>query len=87
MDLLKKLSICSGLHFWFKLNIGSNDAKHGEIKLLGFLSEVDQLNLTKTKTAVSISKFIKMRLGDTLQFVSYQNQRHLIQANKAVELK
>ncbi len=57
-----------------------------QIKILELLSKVSQIDLMKAKTAVSISKVIKMRLGDTLQFVIYHNQRHLIQANKILEL-
>lgn len=60
--------------------------KEQQLRLLQLLSKASHLNLTKAKTAVSISKFIKMRLGDTLQFVIYHNQRHLIQAKKAIEL-
>jgi len=63
------------------------DFKEQQIKMLELLSKVSKVNLSTTKTAVSISKLIKMRLGDTLQFVVYHNQRHLIQANKALELK
>lgn len=60
--------------------------KEQQLKLLQLLSKASHVNLTKSRTAVSISKFIKMRLGDTLQFVIYHNQRHLIQAKKAIEL-
>ncbi len=59
--------------------------KEQQIKMLALLTKASQVNLTKVKTAVSISKFINMRLGDTLQFVIYHNQRHLLQANKAIK--
>ena len=59
--------------------------KEQQIKMLELLSDLSQVNLTKAKTAVSISKFIKMRLGDTLQFVIYHNQRHLIQAENVLK--
>ena len=39
------------------------------------------INLTKTKTAISISKFIKLRLGDTFRFITAHNERHLLQAD------
>jgi hypothetical protein len=35
------------------------------------------------KTSISISSFIKLRLGDTLRLVVYHNWRHLIQAKNA----
>jgi hypothetical protein len=60
--------------------------KEQQIKMLELLSKTNELDITKAKTGISISKLIKMRLGDTLQFVIYHNQRHLIQANKVLEL-
>jgi len=56
--------------------------KNQQIRMLDLLSKALTVNLTKAKTAVSISKMIKMRLGDTLKFVVYHNQRHINQANK-----
>lgn len=53
-------------------------------KLLSLLKEAETVNLTKTKTAISISKFIKLRLGDTLRVVVYHNCRHIGQAERAV---
>lgn len=52
------------------------------MKLLDMALEID---LTKTKTSITISKLIKLRLGDTIRVVIYHNERHLIQAQKAVE--
>ena len=39
-------------------------------------------DLTKLKTPISISKWIKLRLGDTFRFVIYHNQRHIAQAER-----
>lgn len=36
-------------------------------------------NLRKVKTAISISKIIKLRLGDVLLFITYHNERHIQQ--------
>ncbi len=47
---------------------------------LDLLLEARTADLTRTKTAISISRFIKLRLGDTLRVVIYHNQRHLQQA-------
>ena len=49
-------------------------------EMLNLLDRSRQVNLTKVKTAISISKLLKLRLGDTMRFVIYHNQRHLIQA-------
>lgn len=50
---------------------------------LDLLTSSRGISLTKTKTAISISKFIKLRLGDTFRVVIYHNERHLVQALKA----
>jgi len=50
--------------------------------LLTLLDQSREVNLTKTKTAISISKWIKLRLGDTLRVVIYHNQRHVAQATR-----
>lgn len=52
-------------------------------KLLELLDSARKVSLTKTKTAISISSLIRLRLGDTLRVVVYHNQRHLVQAFKA----
>lgn len=39
------------------------------------------------KTAISISKWIRLRLGDTLRVVIYHHQRHIEQAYRAAGLK
>ncbi len=61
------------------------DFKEQQIKMLDLLKKALNVNLTKSKTSVSISKMIKLRLGDTLRFVVYHNQRHLNQANNIVK--
>lgn len=55
-----------------------------QLEMLEILEHSLTVNLKKTKTGVSISKVIKLRLGDTFRVVIYHNQRHLIQAQKAV---
>lgn len=41
-------------------------------------------NLTRIKVPISITKLIKLRLGDTLRFVVYHNQRHMAQAQRCI---
>lgn len=53
-------------------------------QLLDLLSRASKVSLTRTKTAISISKLLKLRLGDTFRVVIYHNQRHLVQAQKAL---
>jgi len=49
-------------------------------QLLTLLEKSSLVDLEKTKTSVSISKLIKLKLGDTLRFVVYHNLRHIKQA-------
>ena len=54
-------------------------------KLLQLLKKAKKVNLSRTKTGISISNFIKLRLGDTFRVVIYHNQRHLLQAKRALD--
>lgn len=53
-------------------------------KLLELLKRAKRVSLTRTKTGISISKYLKLRLGDTFRVVVYHNQRHLLQAKRAL---
>lgn len=54
---------------------------------LELLEKARKVDLTKTKTSISISSFLKLRLGDTLRVVVYHNDRHLVQANNILEAR
>lgn len=54
-------------------------------EILELLRRAEDVDLTKTKTAISISTWIKLRLGDTFRVVIYHNQRHIVQAERAVK--
>lgn len=51
-------------------------------QMLHLLEESRKISLNKTRTAISISKLIKLKLGDTFRFVIYHNQRHMVQAQR-----
>ena len=53
-------------------------------KMLELLDRAREKDLTKVKTAISITKLLKLRLGDTFRVVIYHNQRHLVQAGKVL---
>ncbi len=55
-------------------------------EMIGLLEAARHLSLKRIKTAISISKVIKLRLGDTFRVVIYHNDRHLVQAKKALNL-
>lgn len=46
---------------------------------LGIVEEAKNFNLRKVKTGLSISKIVKLRLGDVLLFIAYHNERHIQQ--------
>lgn len=51
-------------------------------KLISLLKQAKKVDLIKAKTPISLTKFITLRLGDTLRFVVYHNERHVLQAEK-----
>jgi hypothetical protein len=53
-------------------------------ELLVLLNKSRLANLTKLKTNISISKQLKLRLGDKLRVVVFHNDRHLAQAMKSI---
>lgn len=53
-------------------------------EILRLLDQAATVNLTKTKTGISITNWIKLRLGDTLRVVVYHNWRHLEQAQRVL---
>ncbi|MGB0868554.1 MAG: DinB family protein [Flavobacteriales bacterium] len=54
--------------------------------LINLLNQAKSVNLDKTKTSITISKLIKLKLGDTFRVVIYHNQRHIEQAKRNLEL-
>jgi len=54
-------------------------------QIIELLDQSKAVNLDKTKTAISISKLIKLRLGDTFRVLIHHNERHIKQAEKAIE--
>lgn len=50
--------------------------------LIDVLNRAKESNLKKIKIPISISKIVKLRLGDALAFVVYHNERHVLQAEK-----
>lgn len=53
--------------------------------LLHLLEKCRNLDLVNTKCSISLSPYIKLRLGDTLRFYVYHIERHVIQANKVAK--
>lgn len=55
-------------------------------ELLNVLEKAVAVNLRKVKVPISISKIIRLRLGDALLFVAYHNERHMQQAINLTKL-
>lgn len=56
-------------------------------QMLELLERSKKVNMKKVKTSITISKWIKLKLGDTFRVVIYHNQRHIEQAKRAVETR
>lgn len=54
--------------------------ENGQKDLLEIIDKANTVNIRKVKVPISMSKIIKLRLGDALLFVVYHNERHLQQA-------
>lgn len=46
-----------------------------------------EVNLRRVKIPISISKIVRLRLGDALLFVAYHNQRHVQQIKNLIQSK
>ena len=55
-----------------------------QLELVHILDSAKQVNLLKVKIPISISKIIRLRLGDALQFVIYHNERHIQQIKNTI---
>ncbi len=54
-------------------------------RLKVLLEQSRKVNLTTTKCSISISKLIRLRLGDTFRFLVYHTERHVAQAERAID--
>ena len=53
--------------------------EENQIELLKIIDLSACVNLQRVKIPISISKFIRLRLGDTLIWITYHNERHVQQ--------
>ncbi|MEM9525912.1 MAG: DinB family protein, partial [Bacteroidota bacterium] len=51
---------------------------------LELLEMARKVDMTRTKTGISITSMIRLRLGDTFRVVVYHNWRHIDQARRAL---
>lgn len=55
--------------------------------LHSLLLQSKKVDLQRTKTAISLSKLIRLRLGDTFRFFVYHIERHVLQAERVCEMQ
>lgn len=53
-------------------------------RLLGLLDEVSDKDINSIRTAISISKWIRLRFSTTIQVLVFHNLRHIQQAEKVL---
>jgi hypothetical protein len=58
-----------------------------QTKILDLLDKARNVSLNKEKTAISITKVIKLKIGDTFRFVINHNIRHIKQIENNIKLQ
>jgi hypothetical protein len=56
-----------------------------QLELIDIIEKSKTVNIQRVKIPISISKFIRLKLGDALLFVIYHNERHLQQIKNLLE--
>ncbi len=56
----------------------------GQQRLLQLIKAARKANMTRITVPISISKFIKIRLGDTFRFLIVHQQRHFVQIDNTL---
>ena len=54
--------------------------------LLELLEQAKTKNINSIRTPISISRFIRLKLGDTFRFLIAHEQRHFVQINNTMEM-
>lgn len=57
-----------------------NEFIENQDEMIGILDLSETVNLKRVKIPISISRIVRLRLGDALMFVIYHNERHVQQA-------
>lgn len=81
LNTMKTLKAMNPIHSNLDKSIVDTFIKQQK-KMLELLEEAQFIDLEKTKTSISISKLIKLKLGDTFRFVIYHNARHVEQIKR-----
>lgn len=55
-----------------------------QTEMQDLLNRALNVDLIRTKVSISLSRWIKLRLGDTFRFVIYHNMRHMEQVKRVI---
>lgn len=61
------------------------DFIQNEEAFLELIRKAKNYNLTKIRLPISLTKWVTMRLGDVFQFVTFHNERHIVQAQSRLQ--
>ena len=80
MKAMKNYSFPNSLN----LNTVFDEFMQHQNKLLGLLDQSKERDLNAIKIPITISKMIKLKLGDTFRFLIAHEQRHMVQARNTI---
>ncbi|MCW1962651.1 DinB family protein [Chryseobacterium viscerum] len=81
LNKMKTLKTMNPIHSKLNKDVVDTFIKQQE-RMLELLEAAQDVDLEKIKTSISISKLIKLKLGDTFRFVIYHNLRHIGQIKR-----
>lgn len=85
LNKMKTLKTMNPIHSKLNKDVVDTFIKQQE-RMLELLEAAQDVDLEKIKTSISISKLIKLKLGDTFRFVIYHNLRHIGQIQRILSL-
>lgn len=83
VNKMKTFRSMNPIHSQLNKNVIIEFIKQQE-QMLDLLKNAHNVDLNKTKTSISISSLLKLKLGDTFRFVIYHNLRHVQQAKRVL---
>jgi uncharacterized damage-inducible protein DinB len=86
-EIKNKMKTTKKMSFPNSLNVDTvlNEFLAGQDKMLQLLQLAKGKDLGKIHIPITLSKLIKMRLGDTFRFLIAHEQRHMIQARNTIK--
>jgi uncharacterized damage-inducible protein DinB len=86
-EVKNKMKAMKAYSFPNSLNVDTvlNEFMQHEDELLRLLDMAQHVNLEEVRVPITITKMIKLKLGDTLRFLVAHQQRHMIQARNMLK--